>query len=95
VTLVTLGRSYAEDPPSRCRRIVADITVFDADDPDLVATESNIVLLRSHANVPETDVVSGLRLDVLRRAGDGFLLAKRTILVDQATIPTLNLSLFL
>jgi 3-phenylpropionate/cinnamic acid dioxygenase small subunit len=45
--------AYAEDPPSRRRRVVADITVFD------------------------TDVVSALR-----RVSDGFLLAKRTVLVD-------------
>jgi 3-phenylpropionate/cinnamic acid dioxygenase small subunit len=87
--------AYSEDPPSRCRRVVADITVFDTDDPDVLAAESNLVLLRSRANVPETDVVSALRLDALRRADDGFVLAKRTVLLDQATIPTLNLSIFL
>lgn len=90
------GKSaWAEDPPSRTRRLVTNVQVRTTDKPDEFAVISYLLVTRSRFNFDEFDLISCERHDVLRRDGSSFKLAKREILLDQAVIGTPNLAIFL
>ncbi len=86
------GRSWAEDPPSRTRHIITNIRVTDDDGTELTV-ESNFLLYRTRLKSEESTWV-GSRRDVLRRLGDSFLIAKRTVFLEQTVILSRNLSNF-
>jgi 3-phenylpropionate/cinnamic acid dioxygenase small subunit len=92
-----LGTEYAwaEDPPSRTRRFVANVRVGPGPSADEVEARSYFLVYRNRGDSPGQDLISGERRDVLRRAGGGWRLARRTILVDQATLGTKSLAIFL
>lgn len=87
--------AWAEDPPSRTRRLVTNVMVSATDKPDEFAVVSYLLITRSRFNFDEFDLISGERRDVLRRSGDTFKLARREILLDQAVLGTPNLAIFL
>jgi phthalate 3,4-dioxygenase subunit beta len=89
--------AWTEDPPSRLRHHLANVRTFATDDPDQLVVESAVLLYRSRGDVREAAVISAGREDLLRRAPDGvgWLLARRTILVDDAVLRTQNLAIFL
>lgn len=84
---------YAEDPPSRIRRFVSNIRVR-TDGSDDLDVRSYVLLLRSRFDSPQFEIVCAERRDVLRRTPD-LKLVRREIIVDQSTIGTVNLALFL
>jgi len=88
------GTHWAEDPPSRCRHLVTNVIVVQRDS-DLASLEydvmSNFLVYRNRLE-SETDIWAGERRDVLRVGGDDFLIAKRTILLDQNVVQSKNLS---
>jgi len=89
--------AWTEDPPSRLRHHVANVRTFATDDADHVVVDSAVLLYRSRGDVREAAIISAGREDLLRRAPDGaaWLLARRTILVDDAVLRTQNLAIFL
>ena len=87
--------AWAEDPPSRTRRLVTNVMVSATDKPDEFAVVSYLLVMRSRFNFDEYDLISGERRDVLRRSGDTFNLARREIILDQAVLGTPNLAIFL
>ena len=87
--------AWAEDPPSRSRHFVTNVQVAPGDSGDEFEVTSNLLLYRTRGDVATYDILSGERKDVLRRAGDGFRLAKRVVLLDQTTIMTHNLALIM
>jgi 3-phenylpropionate/cinnamic acid dioxygenase small subunit len=87
--------AWAEDPPSRTRRLVTNIWVEQGDKPDEYTVRSNLLVTRSRFNFDELDLISGERRDVLRLVDDRFRLARREILLDQAVLGTPNLAIFL
>lgn len=90
------GKSaWAEDPPSRTRRLVTNVLVRSGEKPDEYQVQSNLLITRSRFNFDEFDLISGMRQDVLRKSGDSFKLARREILLDQAVLGTPNLAIFL
>ena len=90
------GKSaWAEDPPSRTRRLVTNVLVTTTAKADEFAVVSYLLLTRSRFNFDEYDLVSAERHDVLRRDGDSFKIARREILLDQAVLGTPNLAVFL
>lgn len=86
------GRAWAEDPPSRTRRLVTNIRVV-ADEGDRLDVESNFMLYRTRLDSQEDSWI-GSRQDVLRRHGGSFLIAARTILLEQTVLLSRNLSNF-
>jgi PAH dioxygenase small subunit len=92
--IVDTESAWTERPPSRTRRIVSNIQVRETDVENEYAARSGCVLLRNRLDRPVFDILSTSREDVLRREGDGFLIASRKIFVDQATLGTANLSIF-
>ena len=87
--------AWAEDPPSRTRRLVTNVLVYEGDAPGEYVVRSNLLVTRSRFNFDQLDLISGERHDVLRRDGASFKLARREIILDQAVLGTPNLAIFL
>lgn len=89
------GMAWAEDPPSRTRHLITNVTVRPGDVPGEYVAESAFLCYRNRLE-REVDLYAGGRTDVLRRAEDGGLLvARRTILLDQNVLLAKNISTFL
>jgi 3-phenylpropionate/cinnamic acid dioxygenase small subunit len=86
--------AWAEDPPSRTRRYVSNVRVGNADDGKL-AVRSNILLYRGRHGETQDQLLAGLREDLLRPRAGGFEIAERVIHLDQTTLATHNLAVFL
>jgi phthalate 3,4-dioxygenase beta subunit len=87
--------AWTEDPPSRLRHHLSNVRTFATGDPDHLVVDSATLLFRNRGDVREGAFVSAGREDLLRRSGDGWQLARRTILVDDAVIRMQNLAIFL
>lgn len=87
--------AWTEDPPSRMRHHVSNIRTFATEDPDHLVVDSAVLLFRSRGDVRESWFVSAGREDLLRHDGDRWLLARRTIMVDESVLRMQNLAVFL
>ena len=87
--------AWTEDPPSRLRHHLSCVRTFAADVPDHLVVDSSVLLFRSRGDVQEPALVSAGREDVLRRRGEGWLLARRTLLLDESVLRMQNLAVFL
>lgn len=87
--------AWAEDPPSRTRRLVTNVLVARTAKSDEFSVTSYLLVTRSRFNSSEYDLISAERHDLLRQDGDSFKLARREIIVDQAVLGTPNLAIFL
>lgn len=87
--------AWAEDPPSHTRRLVTNIRIRLTDDPDVLQVRSNLLLFRSRADRGAYDLIVGERHDSMRRSGDGWLIFKRRTVLDQSSLATKNLGVFL
>lgn len=87
--------AWAEDPPSRTRRLVTNVRAFETDQPGEYEVRSNLLVTRSRFNFDQFDLISAERRDLLRATGESFLLARREILLDQVVLGTPNLAIFL
>jgi 3-phenylpropionate/cinnamic acid dioxygenase small subunit len=86
--------AWAEDPPSRTRRYVSNVRVDKVDD-DVLEVRSNLLVYRGRHGIGNDNLIGGERVDRLRRRGDGFEIAARTVYLDHATLKTHNLAIFL
>tara|TARA_R110000765_G_scaffold16456_3_gene46235 strand:- start:170 stop:730 length:561 start_codon:yes stop_codon:yes gene_type:complete len=91
------GKSaWAEDPPSRTRRLVTNVLVRETENPDELDVTSYVLMTRSRFSEHHVDIISFERRDVLRKQADGgFKLAKREAILDQSVLGTANLAVFL
>jgi 3-phenylpropionate/cinnamic acid dioxygenase small subunit len=87
--------AWAEDPPSRTRRMVSNVQVFTTGTPDEFEVVSYLLLTRSRFDSPNMDLISGERHDRLRVDGADFKIARREVILDQAVLGTPNLAIFL
>lgn len=87
--------AWAEDPPSRVRHFVSNIRVrARAESPDLFDVKSNLLIYRTRQDQTVPQLLSGERVDVLRRENGELRLLKRDVLLDLTVIGTHNLSIF-
>jgi 3-phenylpropionate/cinnamic acid dioxygenase small subunit len=84
------GSAWSEDPPSRSRHFVSNVRILEVAG-DEITLEAAFHLHRSRLNSEEDHWV-GRRVDVLRRAGDSFHLARRHLFLDQTVILAANMS---
>ena len=84
------GSAWSEDPPSRSRHFVSNVRVLDVSG-DEITLEACFHLHRTRLNT-DVDSWMGRRVDVLRRAGGSFLLARRHLFLDQTVILSTNMS---
>jgi phthalate 3,4-dioxygenase subunit beta len=87
--------AWTEDPPSRQRHFVTNVRTFATQDASHIIAESAVLLFRSRGDVNDAALVSAGREDLLRRDAQGWLLARRTIMVDESVIRMQNLAVFL
>ncbi len=85
--------AWAEVPPSRTRHLITNIRVK-MDDGNELEAQSNFLVYRTRQE-RDKDIFVGARRDILRRAGDSFKIARRTIILDQAVLDAKNISVFL
>jgi 3-phenylpropionate/cinnamic acid dioxygenase small subunit len=87
--------AFAEDPPSRVRRLISNVRVHETSTPGEYLAQSYILLRRNRGDAYASDSISARRDDLIRRTDSGWKLAQRTILMDQAVLGTPNLAVFL
>jgi 3-phenylpropionate/cinnamic acid dioxygenase small subunit len=97
VQQILTGIHWAEEPPSRTCHLVANVQVVAAVPPGPAPTEvtvkSRFLVYRNRVET-ETDFLVGKREDLLRRAGDGWKIARRRIVLDQNVLLAKNLTVF-
>jgi PAH dioxygenase small subunit len=87
--------AWAEDPPSHTRRIVGNIRVRPTNDADELQVRSNLLLFRSRGDLGAYDLIAGERHDLLRRVDGDLRIARRRAILDQSSLGTKNLGVFL
>ena len=87
--------AFNEDPPSRMRRLVTNLRLFETSTPGEYLAQSYLLLRRNRGDAHTTDTLSARRDDILRRADGGWKLARRTVLMDQSVLGMPNLGIFL
>ena len=90
VDRLLVGGAWAEDPPSRTRRLVTNLRILAAEGDELTVA-SNFQLYRTRLN-SEEDQWIGRREDRLRRVDGQFRLARRHVFLEQTVILSQNLS---
>ena len=95
VRRIDTGMAWAEDPPSRTRHMVSNVRVLPTENPDELEVRCAYLLYRSRLE-RDVEIFVGARRDLLRRVDDGvgWQIARRTILLDQATLLAKNISVF-
>jgi len=87
------GMAWAEDPPSRTRHLITNISVRERED-GLLQVRSAFIVYRNRLQT-EVDIYAGGRNDVIRRSGvHGFEVMKRTLLFEQNVLLMKNISTF-
>jgi 3-phenylpropionate/cinnamic acid dioxygenase small subunit len=84
---------WAEDPPSRTRHLVTNVRVRPGANDDEYEVRSNFICYRNRL-ADEVDIWAGERHDVLRRAASDWIVARRTVTLDQNVVLSKNLSTF-
>jgi ethylbenzene dioxygenase beta subunit len=87
------GMAWSEDPPIRHVYAISNVEAFETGVDDEFEVHSVFVQHR-HRSAHDTSTLFGRRRDVLRRQGDGYLIARRLILLQEALLSAKNLSVF-
>jgi 3-phenylpropionate/cinnamic acid dioxygenase small subunit len=85
--------AWSELPPSRTRHLISNIRIKN-DSGTQIEVHCNFLVYRTRMEA-DKDVFVGTRQDILRRAGGGFKICRRTIILDQAVLDAKNISIFL
>lgn len=97
VRQIETGIHWAEEPRSRITHMVSNVQVQAATPslaaPGEVRVKSRFLVYRNRVET-ETDLLVGKREDTLRRSGDGWLIARRKIILDQNVLMSKNLTFF-
>ncbi|MET8419266.1 aromatic-ring-hydroxylating dioxygenase subunit beta [Streptomyces sp. NPDC005134] len=84
--------AWGENPPQRTRRYVTGVRVATTETEGEFEVAASVLLSFARESEPTHFLTAG-RKDVLRHEGDDFLLAKRTVYIDQRVITTGHLRL--
>ncbi len=92
---ITSDVGWSENPASRTRHAVSHVMIVEGDEPGEYQVSSVFFVYRNRAE-RHVDIFAGERKDLLRRVDSeaGFEIVNRTILIDQSTILSNNLSFF-
>jgi 3-phenylpropionate/cinnamic acid dioxygenase small subunit len=97
VRQIQTGIHWAEEPQSRISHMVSNVQLLavtpDVHTPNKVTVKSRFLIYRNRVET-ETDLLVGKREDTLRRSGDGWLIVRRKIILDQNVLLTKNLTFF-
>lgn len=92
--------NWAEEPPSRTRRMVSNVRVVDEvggseSESGGIRVRSNLLCHRNRRDSFTSDLIAAERHDHLVNENGYWKLVQRVILLDHATLPTKNLAIFL
>jgi 3-phenylpropionate/cinnamic acid dioxygenase small subunit len=87
--------AFAEDPPSRTRRLVTNLRLHETAVPGEYLAQSYLLIVRNRGDAQQFDIFAARRDDVLHRTEPGWQLTKRTVLVDQSVLGMANLAIFI
>lgn len=90
VQRLSAGRAWAEDPPSRTRRLITNVRILEING-DEILSGCNFQLYRTRL-ASEEDSWIGRREDLLRRVDGELRLARRHIFLEQTVILAQNMS---
>lgn len=93
--LTSTKSAWSEDPASRVRRFVTNVSVWETDIPGEYKVSSYLLLTRNRADARDYKQLSAERNDRLRWNGERYMLVHRTVLVDQVVLGMPNLAIFL
>ena len=97
VRQIQTGIHWAEEPVSRISHLVSNVRLIEATpsltEPHEVTARCRFLIYRNRVET-ETDILVGKREDVLRRDGEDWRIARRTILLDQSVLLSKNLTFF-
>lgn len=94
VARLATGMAWAENPPSRTRHLISNISVVPTETTDEFSVNSAFIVYRNRAD-DEVDIWAGSRDDIVRRVGPRrWQIARRRIVLDQSTILSRNMSVF-
>lgn len=95
ITKVMSDVGWSENPASRTRHVVSNVTIEEVRDNGELLVRCAFILHRNRLE-RQVDLFFGERVDLLRRVDTecGFSIAQRTILLDQSTLLSNNLSMF-
>lgn len=93
VARLDTGMAWAEEPPSRTRRMIGNIEVEQGGTESEVKVRSNFIVYRNRLET-EQDFYVGRREDVLRKVDGNWKIARRKIILDQNVLLAKNLSNF-
>lgn len=86
--------AWAEIPPSRTRRFVSNVMVKEYVEGEKAVVKSYLLIYRSRSTDIHHDLISGERNDEFMFENGKWKLSKRVFIVDQTTINTRNLAIF-
>ncbi len=88
--------AWAEDPPSFTRRFLSNFRFEAGEDEGSLTVFDYLLLYRSRGDRGVYDLISGERQNLLRREESGkWRIARRHVILDQASLGTKNLGVFL
>lgn len=86
--------AWAEIPPSRTRRLVNNVRLEEYIPNEKAAVSSYLLIYRSRSTDIHHDLISGERQDEFTFVDGEWKLSKRVFIIDQTTINTRNLAIF-
>lgn len=96
VAKMATGKAWAEDPPSRTRRMITNVEATRSEDGTIHA-HSNFLLHRSRRE-RDTELIVGSRRDQLVPSGDdarNYRIASRLVIIDANVLASSDLAVFL
>jgi 3-phenylpropionate/cinnamic acid dioxygenase small subunit len=97
VRQIMTGMHWAEEPVSRLSHLISNVRLVEirpsAAAPAEILVGCRFLVYRNRVET-ETDLLVGKREDLLRRAGAGWRIARRKIVLDQNVLMAKNLTFF-
>ncbi len=90
--ILLAGDHWAEEPLSRTMHMISNVRVERASTSEVHVRSKFLVYVNRRED--EIRLFAGKRFDLLRPEGDGFLVARRKMLLDQSTLQAKNLTTF-
>lgn len=88
------GMCWTEDPPTRQVTAISNLQAFETDKDDEFEVHTVFTLYRSRFE-RDDNTLMGRRKDIWRKVGNDFRLAGRLIMLQQSTLLTKNLNVFM
>jgi len=87
------GMAWSEDPPTRHVYAITNVEAFETEVAGEYEVHSIFTQFRHRADY-DTSTLMGRRRDLLRARGEGFVITRRLILLQQSVLPAKNISVF-